>query len=276
MKKQKEFFETFNWLKCRSLVFNFHQEYFLSIFPRDITTTRTASGKTFSLVQYTLTFQRKGNFIFFIIFLPGVIINVLCCSTFFLPCTSGEKIGFTVTLFLAQSVNLMIFTEFLPQGGNKIPLAAQYSIISSVLTSFSVLYGIWSIRSDPKCQRNKEATRENGKDYVLENFSTRDAKMKEEEDFAVVREIAENELTVNRRVHGKDGYDLSILDDNKGHRLKAWGERPNVIHPNVQGNNFKAGYESPFCVQIQSEIIGMLFNLIMLISTLVYSALLLR
>ena len=121
------------------------------------------SDVTYSEIKYLLKFQRQGNFIFTIISLPGAMINLLCTASFFLPTSSGEKIGLTVTLFLSQAVNLMLFSEYLPQGGNSIPLVGQYLVLSIIKAAFSVVYSVYDSRKSETDETKNENDENDGK-----------------------------------------------------------------------------------------------------------------
>ena len=67
---------------------------------------------------------------------PSSYLNVF---NFMIPCESGEKIGYGVTIFLAQTVNLMIISELMPSGGQSVPILGQYLLASIIYIVFSLL-----------------------------------------------------------------------------------------------------------------------------------------
>ena len=62
--------------------------------------------------------------------LPSVLINYLSVSTFLIPCGCGDKTGFGVTTFLAQTVNLMSISQYIPEGGKSLPVFQKYLLAS--------------------------------------------------------------------------------------------------------------------------------------------------
>ena len=156
-----------------------YNHFFLS---RDVDVEQLYSGTSakYSKITYTLRFQRQGNFIFTIICLPGTLINLLCIAAFFLPNSSGDKIGLTVTLFLAQTVNLMLFAEYLPPGGNAIPLVGQYLVLSIIMTAFSVSYAVYDSRvaESEETEDDKTSNAENREHKLSDtNSKSRDDSM---------------------------------------------------------------------------------------------------
>ena len=71
-------------------------------------------------------------------------INVLCIFNFMIPCSSGEKAGYGITVFLAQSVNLMVVMEMMPQGG--VSILGMFLAVSIALIGLSLLMNIVTLR----------------------------------------------------------------------------------------------------------------------------------
>ena len=76
--------------------------------------------------------------------MPSFMINVLCIFNFMIPCSSGEKAGYGITVFLAQSVNLMVVMEMMPQGG--VSILGMFLAVSIALIGLSLLMNIITLR----------------------------------------------------------------------------------------------------------------------------------
>ena len=74
-------------------------------------------SNVFSGLRFNVRFHRKTAYFVINLIMPSFMINVLCIFNFLIPCSSGEKAGYGITVFLAQSVNLMVVMEMMPQGG---------------------------------------------------------------------------------------------------------------------------------------------------------------
>ena len=64
------------------------------------------------------------------ILVPCILINYLAVVSFMIPCCSGEKTRFDVTVFLAQTVNFMGISQYIPEGGTSIPVFENYLLAS--------------------------------------------------------------------------------------------------------------------------------------------------
>ena len=90
-------------------------------------------------LEYTI----ERNSVFFVVLVPSVIINYLGVASFIIPCNSGDKTGFGVTIFLAQTVNLMSISQYIPEGGKNLPVFHKYllaSICFIVLITLTNIY----------------------------------------------------------------------------------------------------------------------------------------
>ena len=78
--------------------------------------TLKTEDNEFSCLVYTLEFVRRPTYFVMNVIMPSVLINCLCVLNFGVPHETGEKVGYGITVFLAQSVNLMVVSEMMPQG----------------------------------------------------------------------------------------------------------------------------------------------------------------
>ena len=76
------------------------------------------------------------------VILPSIVINYLSSASFLIPTSSDENIGFSVTIFLAQTVNLMSTSQFIPNGGFEVPVWGKYLVVSIVHLTAIILLNI--------------------------------------------------------------------------------------------------------------------------------------
>ncbi|XP_075262698.1 uncharacterized protein LOC142354315 [Convolutriloba macropyga] len=97
-----------------------------------------------SALRYTIRFYRVAAYFVINLIMPSLMINVLCMLNFAIPCSSGEKVGYGITVFLAQSVNLMVVMEMMPQGGMSI--LGIFLAVSILLIGLSLLMNVITLR----------------------------------------------------------------------------------------------------------------------------------
>ncbi|XP_075242303.1 neuronal acetylcholine receptor subunit alpha-2-like isoform X2 [Convolutriloba macropyga] len=98
----------------------------------------------FNGLRYVIKFHRYTAYFVINLIMPSFMINVLCIFNFMIPCSSGEKAGYGITVFLAQSVNLMVVMEMMPQGG--VSILGMFLAVSIALIGLSLLMNIITLR----------------------------------------------------------------------------------------------------------------------------------
>ena len=98
----------------------------------------------FNGLRYVIRFHRYTAYFVINLIMPSFMINVLCIFNFMIPCSSGEKAGYGITVFLAQSVNLMVVMEMMPQGG--VSILGMFLAVSIALIGLSLLMNIVTLR----------------------------------------------------------------------------------------------------------------------------------
>ena len=68
--------------------------------------------------------------------------SYLTVFNFIIPCEAGEKISYGVTIFLSQTVNLMLVAELMPRGGKSVPILGQYLLISIIFIVMCLFFSI--------------------------------------------------------------------------------------------------------------------------------------
>ncbi|XP_041819280.1 5-hydroxytryptamine receptor 3A-like [Chelmon rostratus] len=92
-----------------------------------------------SMVVYTISMKRRSVLYIVNFLLPVLFFLCLDLASFLISETSGEKLGFKVTVLLAVTVMQLILNEILPASSDRIPLIALYCIGSFALMMLSLL-----------------------------------------------------------------------------------------------------------------------------------------
>ena len=101
----------------------------------------------YTVVAFTIHLQRRSEFFVANVILPSVLINYLSLASFQISPHSEENIAFSVTIFLAQTVNMMSTYQFIPNGGVEIPIWGKYLVASVIHLTLIVLVNINLTRS---------------------------------------------------------------------------------------------------------------------------------
>ncbi|WAQ96353.1 ACHA6-like protein, partial [Mya arenaria] len=83
-------------------------------------------------VRFRITMKRKPLFIIVTVVFPILACALLNICVFLLPVESGERAGYSVTIFLALAVFLTIISTTLPANSEKIAIFSVYLIITTV------------------------------------------------------------------------------------------------------------------------------------------------
>ncbi|ELT91068.1 hypothetical protein CAPTEDRAFT_159244 [Capitella teleta] len=94
---------------------------------------------------FTLHIRRRTFYYIFNIIVPCVMLSVLTLLTFWLPPTSGEKIGLGLSVFLAFSMFMLLIAEEVPATSESVPLIGVYLTTVMTLTSTSVIMAVMVI-----------------------------------------------------------------------------------------------------------------------------------
>ena len=96
----------------------------------------------YTVVSFTIHLQRRSEFFVANVILPSVLINYLSLASFQISPHSEENIAFSVTIFLAQTVNMMSTHQFIPNGGVEIPIWGKYLVASISHLTLIILVNI--------------------------------------------------------------------------------------------------------------------------------------
>ena len=92
----------------------------------------------FPYLEFFFLFERKPEFFEKNLIVPTALISVLSEMTFLLPSQSGEKVGFSVTVFLSLCVNLLVIASHVPASSESFPIIGQYYLMCIFLIAVSI------------------------------------------------------------------------------------------------------------------------------------------
>ena len=135
-----------------AILYNFQNDGVWSI---ESTSVKTSTETAESMVTFTLILKRGSSYYVLNVIIPVILLGILNVLTFVLPADSGEKIGYTITVFLSFSVFLTIISSELPRTSGSI--LGYYLIFQLVMGTVVVLITAFELRfhhkKDPVPQR---------------------------------------------------------------------------------------------------------------------------
>ena len=119
-----------------------------------------------SHLEFIFDLKRRSQYYIMTLLLPILAVSILTCFSFLLSRHSGEKISYSITVFLSYMVLMSFITNSLPKTSTEKPILVEYigamillalvSVIWSVLTSFYAVGSLARNTADPH-QENDEA-----------------------------------------------------------------------------------------------------------------------
>lgn len=97
-------------------------------------------------VIFQIELKRKSAFYIINVIAPIILLSILNVCTFLLPVASGEKAGYSVTVFLSLAVFLTIIASELPKNSDVVSLMSIYLTLMSMLSTFIVVMSLLQIR----------------------------------------------------------------------------------------------------------------------------------
>lgn len=96
-----------------------------------------------SFITFSIKLQRHASYFMLNVFFPIFVLAILNVCVFLLPCESGEKNSYAVTVFLSFAIFLTIVNSSLPQNADKASVFQIYMLLltfqSTVITVISLL-----------------------------------------------------------------------------------------------------------------------------------------
>ncbi|XP_064627979.1 neuronal acetylcholine receptor subunit alpha-10-like [Lineus longissimus] len=106
--------------------------------------TAFVSSVSFYLYTTSVTLKRRSGYYVFQILAPCVMISFLVTVTFYIPPESGEKVSFSVTIFLAFTVYQLMIADIVPKsaGSDQTPLITLYLTSLIAMSAAAVFLAI--------------------------------------------------------------------------------------------------------------------------------------
>lgn len=97
-------------------------------------------------VIFQIKLKRKPKYFIMNIIIPVILLSLLNIFSFVLPVSSGERAGYSITVFLSLAVFLTIVSEHLPKNSENISLLAVYIMLITGLSTVIVLICMVQLR----------------------------------------------------------------------------------------------------------------------------------
>ncbi|XP_053393676.1 acetylcholine receptor subunit alpha-like [Mercenaria mercenaria] len=99
----------------------------------------------YTYITYTLKMKRSCRLCFHNVIIPVLVLAALNMLTFFVPCESGEKTSFPISIFLTLAVFLTMITQSLPESVDGVSYLSSYvtfQLAISAVTLFSAVISL--------------------------------------------------------------------------------------------------------------------------------------
>ena len=106
-----------------------------------VTSNSSITGSNYSTMTMTLKLSRYKNYFEVTLFIPVIVLAVLSVAGLLLPASSGEKMGFQVTILLALVVYIEIIRDSVPIWANRgdVPIVIWLFIITVIVNAWCCL-----------------------------------------------------------------------------------------------------------------------------------------
>uniref|UniRef100_A0A671XEI2 Uncharacterized protein n=1 Tax=Sparus aurata TaxID=8175 RepID=A0A671XEI2_SPAAU len=169
-----------------------------------------------SEIIYTISIKRRAGLYIINFMLPILFFVGLDLASFMISDSSGEKLGFKVTVLLAVTVMQLILNDILPSSSNRIPLIASYCIGIFGLMMLSLLETVlvmFLLHKDTKEEAEKQQSMIEDCGYKEGDVSINNSYRGETppEVLPVVKEESSSQLMEESRDFEKLSYELREL-----------------------------------------------------------------
>ena len=110
------------------------------------TSWKVEQEKVDATITFSITLKRKPMYFILSVILPVSMLALLNICVFLLPCESGEKSGYAMTVFLAFAVFLTIVSSTLPQNSETISIISIFLIIQTVSSTLITIIALGMLR----------------------------------------------------------------------------------------------------------------------------------
>ena len=98
------------------------------------------------IFQIDLTLSRRSAFVVIIVIVPIMLLSVLNILVFLLPADSGERMSFTITLLLAQTVFMTIISDNIPHTSSPLSILCYFLGMQVLLSTIICVATILNLR----------------------------------------------------------------------------------------------------------------------------------
>ncbi|XP_052234642.1 neuronal acetylcholine receptor subunit alpha-6-like isoform X1 [Dreissena polymorpha] len=99
-----------------------------------------------STISFMLKIRRKPLFFMLSVISPMIMLAILNLCVFLLPCKSGEKAGYAISVFLAFAIFLTIVSEQLPKNSESVSLISVFLIIQTICSTLITIFALSLLR----------------------------------------------------------------------------------------------------------------------------------
>ncbi|XP_056000896.1 acetylcholine receptor subunit alpha-like [Ostrea edulis] len=139
-------------------------------------------------IHYSLRLKRRYLYFVLNMLVPIMILSILNSVTFVIPLESGERIQYSLTLFLAFTVFLTIFEKMMPQNSTAVPYISVYVGFQLLLCVISTVVSVVATSGlKTKNDTSKEAKRFNS--IIPEMFANQPKTQNEDKTAEIIMEI---------------------------------------------------------------------------------------
>ena len=97
-------------------------------------------------IIFSVTIRRKPRYIFLSIIFPIILLTILNIFVFVLPCDSGEKASYAITVFLSFAVFMTIVSASLPENSDSTAIFSVYILFQMVQSTLITVLALFLIR----------------------------------------------------------------------------------------------------------------------------------
>ncbi|XP_053395841.1 acetylcholine receptor subunit alpha-like [Mercenaria mercenaria] len=113
----------------------------------------------FTFITYNITMRRSCKLCFFNIILPVLVLAVLDLLSFFVPCESGEKTSYPLSMFLTLAVFLTMITQSLPESIDGISYLSSYVTFQLAISAITLMSAVISLHLHHRMCNNTRVSR---------------------------------------------------------------------------------------------------------------------
>lgn len=117
-----------------------------AIWEYDGSSWETKNESAVSSIIFTIDLRRKPQHVILSVIMPILMLAVLNIFVFVLPCESGERASYAITVFLAFAVFLTIVSTTLPENSNSVAIFSVFLILQTIQSTMITMIALLMIR----------------------------------------------------------------------------------------------------------------------------------